>query len=57
MGGKYEVFYFDYKNFGWITECFTNSLIKACLLVLKLEKQYHCVGIRFRRDRVKARCK
>ena len=57
MGGKYEVFYYDYEVRAELGECFTNSFIKALLLVLKLEKQWYCVGIRFRRNRVKARRK
>lgn len=53
MGNKYEVFYWDWKNGKEIVEEHTGSIIKAYLLVRKLEKEYYCVGIRFRRDRVR----
>lgn len=53
MGAKYEVFYWDYRCGKELTYDCTNSIIKAYLLVRKLEKQFHCVGIRFRRDRVR----
>lgn len=53
MGGKYEVFYWDYNVGREIIKTETNSFFKAYIVVCKLEKQWHCVGIRFRRGKVK----
>lgn len=53
MGGKYEVFYWDYKVGREVLLDETNSFIKAYLSLRKLEKQWYCVGIRFRRNKVK----
>lgn len=53
MGGKYEVIYFDWKNGTEVTEEYTNSIFRAIYLLHKLEKQYYCVTIKFRRDKVK----
>ena len=52
MSAKYEVIYWDYIQCKEITEKYTNSFIEALWLVYKLEKKYHCVSIKFRRDRV-----
>ena len=52
MGGKYEVFYWDYKVGREIILDETNSLIKAYISMCKLEKRWYCVGIRFRRNKV-----
>ena len=53
MGGKYEVIYWDYKIGKEITEEYTNSIFRAIYLLHKLEKQWHCVTIKFRRNKVK----
>ena len=53
MGCKYEVLYWDYRNGVEVTVEHTNSFIRALYLVHKLEKSYHCVTIKFRRNRVK----
>lgn len=53
MGNTYEVFYWDYINGKEVTEVYTSSIIKAYLMVRKLEKQWYCVGIRFRRGKVR----
>lgn len=53
MGNKYEVFYWDFNKKIEVVEKYTASLLKAFFLVRKLEKQWYCVGIRFRRDRVR----
>lgn len=53
MGAKYEVIYWDWQNGKEVTEENTNSFVRAMLLVRKLEKQYHCVSIKFRRGKIK----
>ena len=53
MGGKYEVIYFDWKIGTEVPEEYTNSIFRAIYLLHKLEKQYYCVTIKFRRDKVK----
>jgi hypothetical protein len=49
MGKKYEVFYFDSLLDKEFVEINTDSIIKTLLLVRKLKKQWHCVGIRIRK--------
>ena len=49
MGGKYEVFYWDYKIGREVVEKLTNSVINAYLTVRKLNKTWPCVGVRIRR--------
>lgn len=57
MGDKYEVLYWDYYRSDYVSEGYTNSLLKALLMVRKLEKKWHCVAIKFRRNRVKPNTK
>lgn len=53
MGGKYEVFYWDYNIGREVISDETNSFVKAYQSLLKLEEKWYCVGIRFRRNKVK----
>lgn len=53
MGGKYEVLYWDWKNGKEVSEEITNSIFRAIYLLHKLEKEWYCVTIRFRRGKVK----
>ena len=53
MGGKYEVLYWDWVKEDFISKGFTNSFLKAMLMVRKLERTWSCVVIQFRRNRVK----
>ena len=53
MGAKYEVVYWDYEQGREISVEYTNSIIKAFLLLCKLEREWYCVSIKFRRDRVR----
>lgn len=57
MGGKYEVLYWDWVNGDYVSKGYTNSFIKAMLMVRKLEKTWSCVVIQFRRNRVKLNIK
>ena len=53
MGNKYEVLYWDYYTGKEVTVTYTDSFRKALWLVRKYEKKWHCVSIKFRRNRVK----
>lgn len=53
MGTKYEVIYWDYMKGEEVTEEHTNSLFRAVYLVHKLEKRWHCVTVKLRRNKVK----
>ena len=53
MGNKYEVSYWDYYVGKEVTVTYTGSFLKAMCLVRKYEKKWHCVSIKFRRNRVK----
>lgn len=53
MGAKYEVVYWDYKQGKEVSEEYTNSIFRAFYLLHKLEKEWYCVSIKFRRDKVK----
>ena len=53
MGGKYEISYWDWKIGKDIVVEHTNSIFKAIRLLHKLEKEWACVTIKFRRDKVK----
>lgn len=53
IGNKYEVSYWDYYVGKEVTVTYTGSFLKAMWLVKKYEKKWHCVSIKFRRNRVK----
>lgn len=53
MGAKYEVIYWDYLKGEEVIEERTNSLFRALYLVRKLEKRWHCVTVKLRRNKVK----
>jgi hypothetical protein len=53
MGTKYEVRYWDYIHNTEVTAEHTNSLFRALRLLHKLEKEWYCVSIKFRRDKVR----
>lgn len=53
MENKYEVLYWDYYVGKEVTVTYTGSFLKALWLVRKYEKKWHCVSIKFRRNRVK----
>ena len=50
---KYEVLYWDYYVGKEVTVTYTGSFLKALWLVRKYEKKWHCVSVKFRRNRVK----
>ena len=45
--------YWDYYVGKEVTVTYTDSFLKALWLVRKYEKKWHCVSIKFRRNRVK----
>ena len=53
MGTKYEVTYWDWTIGKEFVEIRTNSIFKAIYTLLKLEKEWHCVSVKFRRNKVK----
>lgn len=53
MGTKYEIRYWDYIHNTEVVAERTNSLFRALWLLHKLEKEWHCVTIKFRRDKVR----
>lgn len=53
MGGKYEVLYWDWTIGKEVSEEITDSIFRAIYLLHKLEKEWYCVTIKFRREKVK----
>lgn len=53
MGAKYEIRYWDYIHNTEVTVERTNSLFRALRLLHKLEKEWYCVTIKFRRNKVR----
>ena len=53
MENKYEVLYWDYYVGKEVTVTYTGSFLKAMWLVKKYEKKWHCVSVKFRRNRAK----
>ena len=53
MGGKYEILYWNWEISKDVVVEYTNSIFRAIYLLHKLEKEWGCVTIKFRRDKVK----
>lgn len=53
MGAKYEIIYWDYIHGKEVSVEHTNSLLRAWWLLHKLEKEWYCVTIKFRRYKVR----
>ena len=53
MGRKYEVIYWDWKVAKEVSVELTDSIFRAIYLLHKLEKEWYCVTIKFRRNKVK----
>jgi hypothetical protein len=53
MGGKYEILYYDWLKKEYVSQGYTESFFKAMRMVRKLEKTWHCVAIKFRRNKVR----
>lgn len=47
---KYEVTYYNYESGKEVSVLYTNLFIKAYLTVIKLEKDWYCVTLKFRRN-------